>query len=149
MPAESANAAGVTPLMRSACHGAAETTRLLLERGANLEAKDAEGRGALHHAAMMGAVPNDSLPPLLEGGLSVEAQDGKGSTPLLLSIAHGHVGFAELLLETHGATASGGAQIALHLAAATHQVGTEPRRFLLLASRAVANTICRRCLRWT
>ena len=37
VPPESANAAGVTPLMRSACHGAAETTRLLLERGAKVQ----------------------------------------------------------------------------------------------------------------
>ena len=124
---------GVTALMRSACHGAVEATRFLLDGGADPRRLDADGRGPLHHAASTGAAPNDSLSLLLErGGLSVNEPDGQGCTPLLLAIVHGHIDFAELLLATHGASTAGGTEEvdgrppplpALHLAAATHQVG--------------------------
>lgn len=128
---------GVTALMRSTCHGAVAATQLLLERGAKRSRVDCEGRGPLHHAATTGVVPNDSAALLLkpangEAALCVESTDVKGCTPLLLAIAHGHIEFAELLLDQHCASTEGSIVEtedgrppplpALHLAAATHQV---------------------------
>lgn len=129
--------------MRSMCHGAVDTTRLLLAHGAERTRVDNEGRGPLHHAAAAGVVPNDSVALLLApdnggesvdstGKVSVDSTDAKGCTPLLLAIAHGHIEFAELLLAQYRASTEGSSVEltegsppplpALHLAAATHQV---------------------------
>ena len=78
---------GVTPLMESTCHQMAkpgskprEVMRALVQAGADLEAKDAQGRTALHHASMFGSTP--ALLELLQLGADMEAEDHQGLRPL-------------------------------------------------------------------
>jgi ankyrin repeat protein len=53
---------------------------LLIERGANVNAKAADGTGPLHEAARLGHIGVARL--LLEHGADVNAKDNKGETPM-------------------------------------------------------------------
>jgi ankyrin repeat protein len=71
--------------------------RLLLERGANAESKDYEGRTPLSWAALRGH--EGVVKPLLERGINAESKGNDGWTPLLKAAASGHETVVKLLLE--------------------------------------------------
>ena len=70
--------------------------RLLLERGANIQATDADGWGPLHGAASEGMAAAVAL--LLERGAPLHAKDHDGCTCLHTAIAGGHADVVELLM---------------------------------------------------
>jgi Ankyrin repeats (3 copies) len=93
-----------------------EATKLLLEVGAKVSAKDAGGRTPLHLATQRGYEAVTKL--LLEVGAEVSARDAGGRTPLHLAVECGHEAVTMLLLEV-GAEVSArdaGGRTPLHLA---------------------------------
>ena len=58
-----------------------ELIRLLLSAGADVACKDNRDNAALHHAAMRGDVA--VIKALVEAGSDIDAQNGKGWTPLM------------------------------------------------------------------
>jgi ankyrin repeat protein len=88
---------GLTPLM-FAVH--TNIARLLLDRGADVNARDNRSRWtALHLAAAFGRTNMVEL--LLANGADVNAVDVNGRAPLYYAECHGHVDVAELLRQ-HG-----------------------------------------------
>ena len=88
---------GTTALMW-ACMGGHETVvRLLLEKGANIEAKDQDQQTALLIAAEGGYESVVRL--LLEKGANIEAKDGLQQTALSTAAYFGHEAVVRLLLE--------------------------------------------------
>ncbi|KAL8367183.1 hypothetical protein RB599_010267 [Gaeumannomyces hyphopodioides] len=88
---------GHTPLRWAAEEGCEAFTRLLIENGADIEAKDGDGRTPLHWAAKNG---HEGIARVLaELGADKEAKDGYGRTPLHLAAAFGHEGVARVLAE--------------------------------------------------
>ena len=77
--------------------GLAAVVRLLIEKGAELESKDREGRTPLSWAAVNGH--EDVVRLLLERGAEFELKDSKGRTPLSWAAENGHKGVVWLLLE--------------------------------------------------
>jgi ankyrin repeat protein len=72
-----------------------ETAKLLLEKGANIEAKTSDGRTALYVAA---SNKHDAVVKLLlERGANIEVEDQNGETPLYIAYANGHTGVVKLL----------------------------------------------------
>jgi ankyrin repeat protein len=72
--------------------------KLLLEKGAELEAKESEySRTPLSWAAENGHEAVAKL--LLEKGAELEAKDKYSQTPLLYAVANGHEAAVNLLLE--------------------------------------------------
>ena len=88
---------GATTLMASAFTGAADAVEDLLDRGADLEARDESGYTALMYAANAGELP--SAERLLERGADVDARDAQGSTPLMFAAQHGHDDIVRRLLD--------------------------------------------------
>lgn len=91
--------------LRTALHLAARENYtliavILLERGADIEAKTNYGRTPLHEAVYYGST--DVCELLLEYGADINAKDKKGFTPLHLAVGDGRDWLVELLLE-HGA----------------------------------------------
>jgi ankyrin repeat protein len=81
-----------------------DTVQLLLERGANANARDKENATPLHLASSSYGLPIASV--LLDGGANVNAKDNRNRTPLHRLLADGHnnqrdslVGFVGLLLK--------------------------------------------------
>ncbi|KAF8473037.1 ankyrin repeat-containing domain protein [Russula ochroleuca] len=77
-----------------------EVARLLLEKVADVNARDDDSRTALHIAAQKGRV--EVVRVLLEHGANADAEDNEGRTPLHLSAEDGRVEAMRVLLE-HGA----------------------------------------------
>lgn len=77
-----------------------EVLKLLIARGARLDARDPGGFAALHHVAEAGNVGFARV--LLEAGADASAADVDGFTPLHLSALKGDAAMARLLLQ-HGA----------------------------------------------
>jgi ankyrin repeat protein len=95
---------GETPLLTAAFWGRFEIAELLIDRGANVNAKAKEGVVPLHEAARMGHVKLARL--LLAHGADVNAKDDKGTTPLDWAGLHeGRPEVTKLLLE-HGGVRS-------------------------------------------
>ena len=69
-----------TPLHATAFHGHEGATRLLLEAGAMVNAKAANGGTPLHHAAFLGHGGVARL--LLDAGADIDATDIRGRTPV-------------------------------------------------------------------
>jgi ankyrin repeat protein len=92
----------------------------LLERGANVDARDASGAASLHVAVRYGRY--ETVKALLAHGAAVDVCDHEGTTPLHLAARQGDVPAVDLLL-SHGASVtalSNGAGTALH-EVASHQ----------------------------
>ena len=86
----------VTPLMMSSKGYDGETTKLLLERGADLSARDEEGGQAIHYAAEEGNLPPFKM--LVEAGADINARDDRGCTPLMRAIENFTFKSAEYLI---------------------------------------------------
>ena len=82
------------PLHLAALQGHTNIIALLLERGANIDARDSQGSSALHHAAGRGLV--DAASVLLKHRASLAAEDANGKTALDVARSAGHANVAEL-----------------------------------------------------
>jgi len=95
---------GRTPLLIAAAYdGATEAARLLIEKGADVNAHDESGTSVLEQAA--GSNHIELVRLLLAKGAKVNAADEGGFTPLMAAAANGdrNAAMVKLLLE-HGAT---------------------------------------------
>lgn len=79
-----------TPLMEAASGGYADIVKLLIEHGANVNAKSSVGNTALTYACCGGY--EDVVKILLDAGADVEHQNDNGHTPLMEAASCGHVG---------------------------------------------------------
>jgi len=87
-----------TALHRASMHGHTDVAEILLEAGANVNAKDdIRGKTALHCAARNRHMDVARL--LLEAGADVNARDGNGWTALHRASVNGHTEIANLLRE--------------------------------------------------
>ncbi|MHC9086360.1 ankyrin repeat domain-containing protein [Luteimonas sp. RIT-PG2_3] len=73
--------------------------QLLLKHKARVDARDAQGRSALHEAALRGHA--DIIAILLAAGADVHARDLAGRTPLLDGARGAHLAAVETLLAAH------------------------------------------------
>ena len=89
---------GTTPLHCAALKGNTGTARLLIEKGANIHAKNETGSTPLHWAAKSGRIDTANL--LIEKGADINAKDKDGKTPLDLSTGAWE---CMQLLKKHGA----------------------------------------------
>jgi ankyrin repeat protein len=92
---------GGTPLQLAVENGHEAVARLLLEKGAAMEAKDSEGRTPLLVAAENGHEAVFRL--LLEKGAAIEARNEWMQTPLHLAVRNRHEAVVRLLLENGAA----------------------------------------------
>jgi hypothetical protein len=90
---------GYTPLHYAACHGHIEIARLLLQNGAEVNAKCNGGSTPLHSAAAHGHV--EILHLLVENGADLEAQANNGSRALHYTAFHGHLPFTQELISRY------------------------------------------------
>ena len=74
-----------------------QVARLLIDRGAAVDARDPQGQTALHRAASRGQLPAVDL--LVQRRAAINAVDTAGTTPLHLAAKEGHARVAARLLE--------------------------------------------------
>ncbi len=92
---------GLTCLMTAARDGHLAICRLLIDKGAQLEAKDMLSSTPLHWAAIEGHVEIVRL--LCDRGADVEARDRWGSRPLHDAARNGHISVVKELVEERNA----------------------------------------------
>lgn len=93
---------GFTPLHYAAFFGQPEAAKLLIERGADLEARSTNREFALDAAPLHSAVAareRGTIEVLLDAGADVNAVQHGGFTPLLEAAQTGQAEVVELLLE--------------------------------------------------
>jgi ankyrin repeat protein len=78
-----------TLLLRGSYCGQVEVVRLIANRGADINIRDANNNTALHLAAESGSV--DIIQLLLDKAISVNLTNTNGSTPLHISVHFGHL----------------------------------------------------------
>jgi hypothetical protein len=88
---------GDTPLTLAVRYGRADMVKLLLERGADLDAKGEMGKTALHRAVERGS--EEVLRLLLDQRPSLELKNLQDLTPLQLAVNDGQVKLAQELLQ--------------------------------------------------
>ena len=94
---ESRNADNLTPLHLAAINGHIAISRLLLEKGVEVDAGDKENSTALHNAAARGHEEIVSL--LVNQGAGINRKDDNGMTPLHFACSYGRETCARILLE--------------------------------------------------
>src|SRR5437868_5901503 len=82
--------------------GRVEVAKLLLEKGADITARDRRGGSPLHDAAEMGHLGAAEL--LVANRASINATDDLLVTPLHLAAEHGRTAMIELLLKANAAS---------------------------------------------
>ncbi|MCI0489794.1 MAG: ankyrin repeat domain-containing protein [Blastocatellia bacterium] len=110
----------LTPLMRAALTGDIDTLSLLLDEGADPNARDPDGRTALMDATFAGHT--NIVAALLESKADPDAKDIDGWTALMEAASKGHTDIVKLLLSA-GADARTGSKdgwTALKVAAKGH-----------------------------
>jgi uncharacterized protein len=93
---------GFTPLHFAAFFGHPESARLLIDRGAELEARSTNREFALDSSPLHSAVAarqRETIEVLLDAGADVNAVQHQGYTPLLEAAQSGESELVELLLE--------------------------------------------------
>ncbi|KAM3528522.1 hypothetical protein NHJ13051_002343 [Beauveria bassiana] len=108
---------GWTPLLLAGRKWDDLGARILVQRGADVNARDFHGRSVLHWFAIQGCA--ETVPLLLRSGASVDMQDHCGQTALHWAVASGHAATARRLLK-HNASAAlltNDGSTALHIAA--------------------------------
>lgn len=89
---------GETPLMRAAIQGANQAIKVLLEVGANLQLKDANG-----NTALMWAISSEDFPKtvklLLKNNAQIDEKNNEGITPLMIASERGLIKSVKVLLE--------------------------------------------------
>jgi ankyrin repeat protein len=88
------------PLALAADHGHVRLTRLLIERGANVNATGRYGNTALHCAAQDGQAEVVAL--LLRGGAHATSRNDDDKTPLMCACDEGHLGVVKMLVQHMG-----------------------------------------------
>lgn len=87
-----------TPLIIASLEGQGEVASYLLQRGANIQAKNARGLSALHAAAYNGH--HEIVTLLLAKGADInDAKNRFGVTPLHVAAEENHIAVVELLLQ--------------------------------------------------
>jgi len=94
--ARSAGVYGMTPLHWASRAGSLACVKMLLKRGAPVDARNKARRTPLQLAAERGRV--DAVKLLVDGGADLDTQDRKGRTPLHRATYEGHGETAEALL---------------------------------------------------
>jgi ankyrin repeat protein len=89
---------GNNPLLRSVRAKSPGCVRLLLQHGANVQARSALGFTALHYAAYY-QDDEAHLKMLLDFGAQIDEKDGYGWTPLSCTAEYDHMRSASILLE--------------------------------------------------
>jgi len=128
---------GQTPLHWSVVEGNNDITKLLLGKGANLEAADFLGMTPLHLLSAVYYLDRTStLLLLLEKGAQVNTVDKNGATPLHTAAENNYAPFVKVLLE-HGADIEMKhkkySTTPLHTAVLSWKSGIETMRILLAA----------------
>uniref|UniRef100_A0A1I8JDX0 AP2/ERF domain-containing protein n=1 Tax=Macrostomum lignano TaxID=282301 RepID=A0A1I8JDX0_9PLAT len=97
-PTADANAiyAGHTALQAASQNGHIAAARLLIDRGANLQAEDRDGDQAVHHAAFGDQAELVRL--LHRRGADINARNRRRQTPLHIAVNKGHAGVVLALL---------------------------------------------------
>ena len=88
---------GGTALMAAAAGGNAAIAHILLDAGADINAKDKDDETALNFAVVEGC--EDVVELLLNRGASVGSRNRLGDTPLLVAAVHGHSAIVSALLQ--------------------------------------------------
>ena len=88
---------GRTCLMTAAHHGRLTICRLLIEKGAQVNARDTMGRTPLHHAARRGHVRKVRL--LCDSGADIEARTNGGWRPLHTAARNGRFSVVKELVQ--------------------------------------------------
>lgn len=86
---------GTTPLMLAYNHGQDEVVELLIEKGANIMARDSGGGTALHYPIYRNF---DATLLLLKAGAAIDDQSTNGLTPLMITAMYGPLSQVEVLL---------------------------------------------------
>jgi ankyrin repeat protein len=98
--ARSTNMSGLNALDMAASVGKESTVRLLLTRGANVNARNRNGDTAIAGAIRLKRDQNAKV--LIDSGLDIHTPNAKGETPLSMAIAHQEDVIAQYLRQ-HGA----------------------------------------------
>jgi ankyrin repeat protein len=91
---------GDRPLAWAALFGQLGVARLLMERGANINATGYEGKTALHHAAK--GRNEELLALLLREKAPLNTRGHQGKTPLMLACINGRLGMVKMLVQHMG-----------------------------------------------
>ena len=92
------DARGMTALHVAARHGCGDVARLLIERGAGIEARARNARAATPLHIATAAAQHDVARILLRAGADPDARDGDGATPLIIAAAAGDRTLVEMLI---------------------------------------------------
>jgi ankyrin repeat protein len=92
---------GCTPLLIAAGRGDVDVVRLLLGRGADIEASDEQGNTALHYA-LIPSSNEEVVEVLLDWGADASKTGFMGATPLMMALGQGQTGAVKRLLRSVG-----------------------------------------------
>lgn len=84
-----------TPLIQAVLGGSLVTCEFLLQNGANVNQRDVQGRGPLHHATVLGHTGQVCL--FLKRGANQHATDEEGKDPLSIAVEAANADIVTLL----------------------------------------------------